>query len=193
MIDNFDAVIVGGGCLGSACAVAIQRRLQAIGRTAARVCVVEKHIVGSGLSARHSGIVRAANADPVAAELAQRSIQMWHDLNKFWGVSATYEAAGALWIATDPGDGDNPKWRQLALKMADAGVEFRKVSQSEARELCPPIVSLNDGEVYYFEPGAIQLDPTVVRSTLYDALQKNGIALLERTTVTGFERDGAGR
>jgi len=117
---------------------------------------------------------------------------MWQDLNRFWGVSAAYEATGALWIATDPGDGDNPKWRQLALEMDDAGVEFRKVSKSEARELCPPIVSLRDREVYYFEPGAIQLDPSVVRSTLYEALQKNEVASFEKTAVTGFERNGGG-
>ncbi len=192
MTDRFDAVIVGGGCLGAACAVAIQRRFRDMGRNAARVCVVDKHIVGSGLSARHSGIVRAANADPAAAELAQRSIRMWQDLDKFWGVSATYEATGALWIATDPGDGDNPKWRQLALEMANAGVEFRKISQTEARELCPPIVSFNDREVYYFEPGAIQLDPTIVRSTVYEALEKNEIVTFEKTAVTGFERNETG-
>jgi len=193
MSDHFDCAVVGGGCLGTACAVAIQRRLRATGRTAARVCAIDKHVIAAGLSARHSGIVRAANADPIAAELAQRSIRMWQDLNRFLGVSAAYDATGALWIATDPGDGDNPKWCQLALQMDDAGVEFRKVSQSEARELCPPIVSLHDREVYYFEPGAIQLDPTVVRSTLYEALQKNEVVTFEKTAVTGFERNEGGR
>ena len=192
MSDHFDAVVIGGGCLGSACAVAIQRRLRAMGRTKARVCVIEKHVVASGLSARHSGIVRAANADPVAAELAKKSIRMWHALEDFWGVPTTYDAAGALWIATDRGDGDNPKWRKLSVEMASAGIDFRKVSQSEAREVCPPIVGLYDHEVYYFEPGAIQLDPSVVRSTLYEALQHNKVVTFEQTTVTGFERDDLG-
>jgi glycine/D-amino acid oxidase-like deaminating enzyme len=47
--------------------------------------------------------------------------------------------------------------------------------------------------VYYFEPGAIQLDPTVVRSTLYEALQKNEVVTFEKTAVTGFERNEGGR
>jgi glycine/D-amino acid oxidase-like deaminating enzyme len=192
MQPHFHTVVIGGGCLGTAAAVAIRRRLQQRGIDA-DVAVIEKLVIGSGVTARHSGIVRAANADPAASVLATHATHMWRNLDAYWGVPIDVEAAGALWIAKANASGDNPKWQALQADMETSGVAFERVSLPHARQLCPPIVKLSETEVFYHEPGAIQIDPVDVRAALYKALEVNGVVVREKTTVTGFQRGGDGR
>lgn len=184
-------VVIGGGCLGAAAAVAIQRRLRLKG-DGRQVILFEKSVVGSGLSSRHSGIVRSANADPAAAVLAARSAGMWRDLERHWGVTNTFEPSGAVWIAKADAQGGNAKWQALQLAMEQAGIEFRQLARTEARSICPSVVKLNEGEVYYHEPDALQVDPLNVRRALYDALSHNGVEVREKTAVTGFMRNETG-
>ena len=191
MNEHCHTVVVGGGCLGCASAISVQRRIaQAAG--GGRVCLVEKSVVGSGLTARHSGIVRAANAMPKAAYLAKRATDYWRDLQSIWGVAAEYDAVGALWIARAVDAGGNAKWDSLARSMAELDIEFRQIDQQEAHEVCAQNVILHDDEVYFFEPNAIQFDPSVVRHLLYAALLENGVELVENTSVQGFETNDDG-
>jgi sarcosine oxidase, subunit beta len=192
MQSEFHTVVIGGGCLGTAAAVAIRRRLQKRGIDRP-VAVVEKLVIGSGVTARHSGIVRAANADPTAAMLATRSAAMWSNLEATWGVPIDIEAAGALWIAKADAKGDNPKWRALQTELDAAGVAFHRISRAEARQLCPPSVTLADNEVFYHEPSAIQINPLDVRAALYKAIDVNGVTVREKTAATGFQRAPDGR
>lgn len=187
MQDTVHTIVIGGGCLGAAAAVATQRRLRHLG-VDGKVVLVEKSVLGAGISARHSGIVRAANADGAAAALAVEATRMWRDLERHWGVSLRVEQPGALWIARADATGDNPKWRALQAAMEEAGVAFGRVSFDAARGLCPSHVKLDRDEVFYHEPGALQIDPAEVRAALYAAVKANDIDLREKTAVTGFGR-----
>lgn len=193
MQTHFHTVVVGGGCLGAAAAVAIQRRLRRSGLLDQKVVLLEKSVIGSGLTARHSGIVRSANADPAASALAGHASHMWRNLEMYWGVPMATEPAGAVWIAKANARGENPKWQALQTEMEAAGVAFHRVTAEQARELCPPIVKLNDGEVHYHEPDAMQIDPVAVRTALYDALTSNGVEVREKAAVIGFKRADDGR
>jgi hypothetical protein len=84
-----------------------------------------------------------------------------------WGVPASFDACGAIWIAKDNGQTSNAKWDSLERQMQETGVEFQQISASDARAALPDFVNLYDGEVYYMEPGALQFDPSVVRNLLY--------------------------
>ena len=192
MESTFHTVVLGGGCLGAASAVAIQRRLRARG-SAGKVLLVDKSMLGAGLSARHSGLVRAANADRTAAILANRAITLWRNLLPHWGVALRTEQPGAVWIARADSSGDNPRWHSLQDGMQASGISFARVSGAVARELCGPQVRLDDNEVFYHEPDALQLDPADVRAVLYEALAVNGIAVHEKIAARGFERAADGR
>jgi sarcosine oxidase, subunit beta len=192
MSEHFDTVVIGGGCLGSAAALAIARRRVAQGGSPNDVCLVDKVVLGSGVSARHSGIVRAANADRTAAELAKASAAMWTQIADLWGVSVDVEKSGALWIARDSVDPKTSKWHKLETSLRASGIAFGRISLSEARQKCPDLVKLNADEVFYFEPEALQIDPLDVRKALYGAIHKNHIPLREKTEVVGFERGANG-
>lgn len=188
MNQHFHTVVVGGGCLGCAAAISVQRRIgQAADSAGARVCLLEKAVVGAGLTARHSGIVRAANAVPKAAYLAKRATDYWRDLPSIWGISAEYETNGAVWIARAEEDGGSASWEALAETMDGLDIEFRQIDREEAQEICTQNVILHDDEVYFFEPDAMQFDPAKFRHALYAALDANDIEVMENTAVAGFE------
>ena len=193
MSRDFHTIVIGGGCLGCASAISIRRRLQRRADAAeSKVCVLEKSVIGSGLSARHSGIIRAANAVPTAAKLAKIATDQWRQLNDLWGVSASFDACGAIWIAKDNGRAGNAKWDALEQQMQKLGIAFGKIGASEARSMLPDFVNLYENEVYYLEPGALQFDPSSVRNLLYDGLEHNQIEVRERTEVVGFAREEDG-
>lgn len=192
MDQSFHTIIIGAGCLGTAAAISIAKLISGRGHKASDVCVIDKMVVGSGLSARHSGIVRTANADPTAAVLAQRASEMWADLEEHWGVGIKLENTGALWIARDTGGGRNAKWSGLERSLNEKGIDFGQLSLADARQICPDFVRLNDDEVFYHEPDAFQVDPSNVREALYAAIKKSGVILREKCEVLGFERDYVG-
>ena len=189
MTQKFHTIVIGGGCLGCASAISVRRRLQRqLGTGGAKVCVLEKSIIGSGLSARHSGIVRTANAVSDAAKLAKLATEQWLGLESLWGVPASFDACGAIWMAKDTGEGRNAKWDSLERQMREIGVEFGQISTSAARAALPDFVNLFEGEVYYHEPGALQFDPSVARNLLYQGLDFNQVEVREKTEVAVFER-----
>ncbi len=116
----------------------------------------------------------------------------WQALGKLWGVDATFDACGAIWIARDDVQSGNAKWNALERLMDETGIDFRQISASEARAALPHFVNLHSGERYYLEPGAIQFDPSAVRSVLYKGLEANQIEFRENTGVAAFERGDGG-
>jgi len=78
MNDAYHTVIIGGGCLGLACAVSLTRALKTT--DCQPICLIEKAVLGARLSSRHSAaIVRSANASSIAARVAKKSTQYWKD------------------------------------------------------------------------------------------------------------------
>ena len=80
----YHTVVIGGGCLGAATAISLQRKLNEIGK-GEKVCLLDKAVLCAAESSRHSGIVRSANADPDASVMASISSNMWKNLEKHWG------------------------------------------------------------------------------------------------------------
>lgn len=186
-----NAVVIGGGALGSAAAVSTLRRLRSGGASNAQVCLVEKSSIAAGLSARHSGIVRAANVQPVAAKLGQAANEYWRNLDSLWGVGCDVEVSGALWIARETAPGTNASWAALADAVTAQGIRFEQIERARAEALCGDAVKLYDDEIYYHEPDALQLDPAAVRQTLCAALDENGVDVREGVAVESFICDRA--
>ena len=137
MAESVNTVIIGGGVLGCASAISTQKRLRKInGNNDKSVCLIEKKVISSGISARHSGIVRSANAVARAAKLAKNSTDYWKNLVAIWGVQCEYESNGAIWIARDTGSGKNEKWSKLASSLANLNIQFGQVDRHQAQEIC---------------------------------------------------------
>ena len=185
----FHTIVVGGGCLGVAAAVSLARRQGARGR----VCLVEKAVLGAGLSSRHSAIVRSANASSIAATLAAKSTGMWKDLSNLWGARVACDRVGAIWIGAGSPSTDDPNpWRDLEVSMKGVGVVFHAIDQAEVRQLTSGKLRLDPDELYFFEPEVLQLEASDVLRAMQEAVAVNRVELYEHTRVEQFLTDGQG-
>ncbi len=178
----FHTAVIGGGCLGAAAAISLQKKLNAQGKNQ-KVCLIEKAVLCAAESSRHSGIVRSANADPDASMMAMISTKMWKDLAKVWGIDMELDEFGAIWISKKNSDGENPAWQDLSNRMGKIDLVFEEINSKSAIEKCGRTLLTDENESYFYEPAAFQLDPSILRSTLYDAIDHNGVELMEKTEV----------
>ena len=186
---KFHTAVIGGGCLGSASAISLARALKLNGGNPESICLIEKNVLGSGISSRQSGLIRSANADEAAAQLAKISTDMWLDLKNVWGVEVDVERVGALWIAKKDENESNKKWDFISENLKKIPIDFKKISLDEAHLICPEFINLYKDEVFYHEPEAIQLDPANVRQQLYEGIGKSNLTLFEGEEVVGFKKN----
>ena len=178
----YHTIVIGGGCLGAAAAISLQRKLNKLGK-GDKVCLVEKAVLCAAESSRHSGIVRSANADPDASIMASMSSKMWKSLSSVWGLDMEIDEFGAIWIAKKNADGENPAWSDLSDRMSKIQLTFEEIDTNSATQKCGETLLTDENESYFYEPAAFQLDPSILRSTLYDAIDENGVVLMEKTEV----------
>ncbi len=192
MNDAYHTVIIGGGCLGVACAVSLARALKTT--DCQPICLIEKAVLGAGLSSRHSAIVRSANASSIAARVAKKSTQYWKELKNIWGVTAPLSQTGAIWIGKNSHKQKTPNaWRQLAQKMQDNHIEFYPIDNKKARSLTSGQIRLDEDELYYFEPDVLQLEASGILQAMQQALSLNKVDVKEHTEVTSFTTDHSGK
>ena len=185
----YHTVVIGGGCLGAATAISLQRKLNKEGK-GEKVCLVDKAVLCAAESSRHSGIVRSANADPDASIMASLSTKMWKNLEEYWGKNMEIDAFGAIWIAKKNSDGENPAWNQLSDRMKEINLTFEEIPPDSALEKCGDTLLIDKDESYFYEPEAFQLDPSILRSVLYDAIDENRVELFEKTEVEAIITNG---
>ena len=94
MIDSFDAVIVGGGIVGAACALSFCK-------AAMRVALVEREEIGSGATAAAMGQVVVLDDTPAQLALTRYSQLLWQGMKDDFPPAVEYFTRGTLWVAAD--------------------------------------------------------------------------------------------
>ena len=185
MIDKFHTVIIGGGCLGTACAISLAKKLNS---GTNNICILEKGLLAGGISSRHSGIIRSANASIQAATFAEQANDIWRNIVDFWGVDIKPKCPGAIWIAKNDKKEAAKTWTNLEKNLNKANIDFYRIKAKKIKNLTNNLIRINEKEeIYFHEPNAMLFDPIEVRNKMYDAIKINGIKLKENTRVTGFE------
>ena len=77
--------------------------------------------------------------------------------------------------------------------MKGINLVFEEISASSAVEKCGDTLITDKEESYYYEPEAFQLDPSILRSVLYDAIDINKVELFEKTEVDGISQQNGNR
>jgi len=189
MPKDFNTVVIGGGCLGCACAFSISRQL---GRQQNKVAIIEKKVLGAGLSSRHSAIVRSANASAMAARMANIATRQWKTLKILWGVDIPFEQSGAIWIAENSQTTATNKWQLLEKTMQNENIALQLISRNEVTDLCNGAIRVDPDEMYFYEPDVLQLDSSEILNAMQNAAKVNQIELMEHCQVLDFERDNQG-
>jgi glycine/D-amino acid oxidase-like deaminating enzyme len=92
--ETFDAVIVGAGIVGAACADEFARRRL-------RVAVVDREVVGSGATAAGMGHIVVMDDSEAQFALTRYSQRLWQALRPELPADVEYEQCGTIWVAAD--------------------------------------------------------------------------------------------
>ena len=186
MVEKFHTVVIGGGCLGVASAISLARKLSL--KESNDICIVEKGVLAGGISSRHSGIIRSANASIQAATFAEQSNEMWRNISDYWNVNIVPEQPGAIWIAKNDKKESAKTWKELEKNLGKVNIDFSQIQSKEIKSLTNNSIRINEkDELYFYEPNAMLFDPIEVRNSMYEAIENNNIELKENTKVIGFE------
>lgn len=125
-----DAVVVGGGIVGCACAYFLSRDLK-------RVVLVEPGPVGGGTTAAGMGHVVVMDDSPAQFALTQYSQTLWDSLAAELPKSAERDLAGTLWVAVDDEEMDHV--HKKAALYSGHGVAVEAIGGSEVARLEPSL------------------------------------------------------
>jgi glycine/D-amino acid oxidase-like deaminating enzyme len=91
---DYDAIIVGAGIVGAACADECARR-------GLRVAVVDGDVVGSGATAAGMGHIVVMDDSEAQFTLTRYSQRQWQDVRPQLPDDVEYEQCGTIWVAAD--------------------------------------------------------------------------------------------
>jgi glycine/D-amino acid oxidase-like deaminating enzyme len=133
MNDVYDAVIVGAGIVGAACADEFARRDM-------RVAVVDRDVVGSGATAAGMGHIVVMDDSEAQFALTRYSQRLWQALRPSLPSDVEYEQCGTIWVASDDAEMAEV-WRKQKFYVA-RGVPAEVLDAKTLKELEP---NLRDG------------------------------------------------
>lgn len=94
MTQSFDAVVVGGGIVGAACA-------RSLAQQGLRVALVEPGEIGGGATAAAMGHIVVLDDSPAQLALTRYSHLLWRQIADELPPDVEYTQRGTLWVASD--------------------------------------------------------------------------------------------
>ncbi|WP_422099867.1 NAD(P)/FAD-dependent oxidoreductase [Variovorax sp.] len=170
-----DAIVIGAGIVGAACA-------HALARAGRRVRVIDARL--GGATGAGMGHLVAMDDNRAELELSSRSIDLWRTLAPRMPADCAHSACGTLWIAAD--DAEMAEAERKRERLAALGIASRLL---DAKALAMAEPALRAGLAGALEvPGdGILYAPNAARWLLADA----GAAVeFEQAQVAAIEDDG---
>jgi glycine/D-amino acid oxidase-like deaminating enzyme len=171
-----DAVIVGGGIVGAACAYELSR-------AGLRVLVLEAGFVGGGTTAAGMGHVVVMDDSEAQFALTSYSARLWAELAPELGAACELDPCGTLWVAED--EAQLLTVREKHAFYAARGVEAEILDGDEVARLEPQLRPGLAGGLRV--PGDSVVYPPMVARWLLDRAREQGAVLREGAMVTAIE------
>lgn len=186
MTAHHDAVVVGAGIVGAACA-------EALSRSGMSVLVLDASFAGSGTTAAGMGHLVVMDDSPAQLALTAYSGRLWAALAPELPRNVEHEACGTLWVAEDDEQLEAVRAKQGVY--ADAGVATEILSPAQLAEAEPHLrpglagALLVRGDAVIYPPnGARALLKRAITNgaTLREGVRVNAIGA--REVIAGNER-----
>ena len=184
-MESFDAIVIGGGVIGTSIACHLAR----LG--AGRVLLLERGELGGGTTAQSSCIVRTHYSVRENVELARAALDVFADFRSYLDdddADCGLNRCGLMLIA--PAGERADALRATLAVQRNAGVAAEEIGMDAARRI-HPLLDLSDDPVIGWEPGAGYADAYMTLSAYVRAARRRGAVIREGVTVTGLVRDGA--
>ena len=181
-----DAIVIGGGIVGAACA-------RELARGGLQVTLIEADFVGGAATAAGMGHIVVMDDSPAQFALTALSRSLLDTLAPVLPAAVEREPCGTLWVAEDEGQLDSARAKQTAY--IAAGVEASLADADELRRLEPELRPGLAGGMLV--PGDGVVYPPALARWLADDARAAGASVLEhqpvgrldgRSVVTGGER-----
>jgi glycine/D-amino acid oxidase-like deaminating enzyme len=175
-----DALIVGAGIVGAACAA----ELAALGM---RVEVLDAQCIGGGATAAGMGHIVVMNDSPAEFALGRYSRDLWLHLAPQLRLRDAFARCGTLWVAAD-----DEEWQ--AARSMHAAFEAQGVAaqllDAPALRACEPALAASMAGGLRIEHDSIVYAPTVAEWMLTRSPRAANIRVRLGATVTSVEASG---
>jgi len=169
---HHDAVVVGAGIVGAACA-------EALSRSGMSVLVLDASFAGSGTTAAGMGHLVVMDDSPAQLALTAYSGRLWAALAPELPRNVEHEACGTLWVAEDDEQLEAVRAKQSVY--ADSGVATEILSPAQLAEAEPHLRPGLAGALLV-RGDAVIYPPNGARALLQRAIT-NGASLREGVRV----------
>ncbi|OKK04689.1 FAD-dependent oxidoreductase [Streptomyces sp. CB03234] len=174
-----DAVIIGAGVVGAACAYYA-------GRAGLAVTVVDRGPVAGGTTGAGEGNLLVSDKEPgPELDLALLSTRLWRELAETLPPETEYEPKGGLVVASD--EAALSALRAFAEGQGKAGVEAYEIPRDGLHDLEPHLAPGLTGGFHY--PGDAQVQPAMAAAQL---LRASGADVRPGEEVTAVLTDRSG-
>ncbi|PQV54504.1 FAD-binding oxidoreductase [Paraburkholderia sp. BL21I4N1] len=146
-----DALIVGAGIVGAACAA----ELAALGM---RVEVLDAHGIGSGATAAGMGHIVVMNDSPAEFALSRYARDLWLDLAPRLRTRDAFARCGTLWVAADDEEWQAARAMQAAFEAQGVAAQLLDAAALRA---CEPALAASLAGGLRIEHDSIVYAPTV--------------------------------
>jgi len=177
MVRNFDAIIVGGGIVGCACAYYLSEKFR-------RILVIEKGEIGGGATAAGMGHVVVMDDSPAQFALTHYSQQLWNSLYPQLSPDCEARLTGTLWVAADEEEfshveGKRQFYQSHAVRAEVlSGEDVAKVEPSLRKGMAGGLRVPGDSVIY----------PMTATVWLLDQARRNGAEVLQGKAVMSIRR-----
>lgn len=176
---TYDAVIIGAGIVGSACAAECARE-------GLQVAIVEAEMIGGGATAAGMGHLVVMDDSEAQFALTRYSQQLWDEIGDELPHEVEHDACGTIWIAAD--DEEMAEARRKAKFYSDRGVP---VEILDAHSLAEAEPQLRPGLVGGLRvPGDSVIYPPCAAQYFVDQARARGAELFLGTAVESINADG---
>src|SRR5215470_5416812 len=125
---SFDAVVIGAGIVGAACACELARE-------GLRVAIVERDLIGGGATAAGMGHIVVMDDSSAQLALTRYSQSLWNELSPSLPANIEYDRCGTLWIAAD--EEEMNEVRRKYRMYIEHGVRVEMLGSREVKEAEP--------------------------------------------------------
>lgn len=131
--ERSDAIVIGAGIVGAACA-------RALARDGLKVLVLDAGFAGGGTTAAGMGHLVVMDDSPEQLALTALSVELWRELSTLLPSSVEYDACGTIWVAED--EAQMAALREKQRVYGDHGIASDALNARALGELEP---NLRDG------------------------------------------------
>jgi D-hydroxyproline dehydrogenase subunit beta len=175
----YDAIIIGAGIVGAACAAECARE-------GLSVAIVEAGIIGGGATAAGMGHLVVMDDSEAQFALTRYSQKLWDEVSEELPRQVEYDACGTIWIAADDDEMDEARRKEKFY--SDRGV---RVEVLDARSLAQAEPNLRSGLIGGLRvPEDSVIYPPCAAQFFVDQAVAKGAALFVGKAVETITADG---